>query len=41
MTMNTDPKPSRSRAIQAIGCLAYPVGFGLVVALALYIKSLV
>ena len=41
--MNTtpEPKPSPSRAVQAIGCLAYPVGFGLVVALALYIKSLV
>lgn len=31
----------RSSVVRAIGCLAYPVGLGLVIALALYIKSLV
>lgn len=41
--MNTKPEPktSPSRAVQAVGCLAYPVGFGIVVALALLIKSMV
>ncbi len=33
--------PSRQRFVQAIGCLAYPVGIGIVAALALLIKSMV
>ncbi|WP_256364143.1 hypothetical protein [Brevundimonas sp. LM2] len=31
----------RSSLVRAVGCLAYPVGLGLVVAVALCIRSLV
>jgi hypothetical protein len=41
--MNEKPAsgPAPSRLVRTIGCLVYPVGFGVVVALALLIKSLV
>jgi hypothetical protein len=41
MTENPSPAPAPSRLVRTLGCLVYPVGFGIVVALALYIKSLV
>lgn len=36
-----DTNRQRNRLVRAIGCLAYPAGLGIVVALALFIKSLV
>lgn len=41
MQNRSDFSISRLRLVRAIGCLAYPVGLGIVVALALFIKSLV
>jgi len=40
---NRDPQvvPARSRMIRAIGCLAYPVGLGIVLAIAAFIRSIV
>jgi hypothetical protein len=41
MKEKSSPGPVPSRLVSTLGCLIYPVGFGVVVALALYIKSLV
>jgi hypothetical protein len=41
MKEKSDSGPSPSRLVRTIGCLVYPVGFGIVVGLALLIKSLV
>jgi len=41
MTEKPDSAAQPSRLVRTIGCLVYPVGFGIVVGLALLIKSLV
>lgn len=41
MTQSPMPPARRSSLVRAIGCLAYPAGLGIVIALALYIRSLV
>jgi len=41
MTQPPEFSPRRASLIRTVGCLAYPVGLGLVVAFALYIRSLV
>lgn len=33
--------PAHLRLIRAVGCLAYPAGVGFVIALALFIKSMI